>query len=290
MQFKKISTITVAAVSMTMMLTACSGSAADPQPTSESASEADPTDTSESGSVNADINLDKLNESVQAIQDLDLTKDVSADAGTDAADTSELSAAEESSSATVDTDTSSETSDTSDEAIPAGDYTPYGYADTYINGNDITVIPNGQLNASTVLLEDKDLGGFLDYVDSKVLEEGRTINRELCYGLLSTMLVDKELVPDQDSIEKYMMMALAIANNFHNLDVSIKDCCIDANNAADYKYTIKTSGREDIWVINYEKRTIYMNDGATEYVSDLFKDEYLAVWLMAIDDYYGISR
>ncbi len=261
MQFKKISTITVAAVSMTMMLTACSGSAADPQPTSESASEADPTDTSESGSVNADINLDKLNESVQAIQDLDLTKD-----------------------------TSSETSDTSDEAIPAGDYTPYGYADTYINGNDITVIPNGQLNASTVLLEDKDLGGFLDYVDSKVLEEGRTINRELCYGLLSTMLVDKELVPDQDSIEKYMMMALAIANNFHNLDVSIKDCCIDANNAADYKYTIKTSGREDIWVINYEKRTIYMNDGATEYVSDLFKDEYLAVWLMAIDDYYGISR
>jgi hypothetical protein len=31
-----------------------------------------------------------------------------------------------------------------------------------------------------------------------------------------------------------------------------------------------------------------MNDGATEYVSEMFKDEYLAVWLMAIEDYYGI--
>ena len=32
-----------------------------------------------------------------------------------------------------------------------------------------------------------------------------------------------------------------------------------------------------------------MNDGKTEYVSDLFKDEYLAVWLMAIEEYYGIK-
>jgi hypothetical protein len=31
-----------------------------------------------------------------------------------------------------------------------------------------------------------------------------------------------------------------------------------------------------------------MNDGKTEYVSGMFKDEYLAVWMVAIEDYYGL--
>ncbi len=301
-EVKKKPAITMTAVSLTMMLTACSGTT-NPQPASVNTPETDSADASESSAFDTDINLDALNESVQTIQNLDLTTDVSTEAGTDAAGDSEYSASEESSSATEDASSSatedasssaaedaySETSDTSDEVVPKGDYTPYSYADVYINGDDITVIPNGQLNASTVLFEDKELAGFLDYIDSKVLEEGRTINRELFYELLSTMLVDKDLVSDPVTIEKYMMMALAIANNFHNLDVSVKECCLDANNAADYNYTVKTSGREDIWLINYEKRTIYMNNGNTEYVSDLFKDEYLAVWLMAIEDYYGIN-
>ena len=32
-----------------------------------------------------------------------------------------------------------------------------------------------------------------------------------------------------------------------------------------------------------------MNNGGTEYVSDMFKDEYLAVWLMAVDEYFGLN-
>ena len=86
-----------------------------------------------------------------------------------------------------------------------------------------------------------------------------------------------------------MMMALAVANNFHDSNVKIKSCFIDANNAAEYRYNLTAYGAEDIWVANYQDRTFYMNDGATEYVSTMFKDEYLAVWLMAIDDYYGIQ-
>jgi hypothetical protein len=290
MHVKKISTITMTAISMAMLLTACGGGSSEPQPTSEISQDTESSDASDSGSVNADINLDALNESVQAIQDLDLTSGVSTEANSG-------DASEESGSTDTSEDVSTATEDTaveteaSDDSTPEGDYTPYSYTDVYRNGNDLTVIPNGQLNASTVLFENKDLGGFLDYVDSTVLEEGRTINREFFYGLLSTMLIDKELSSAQpESIEKYMMMALAIANNFHNLDVSVKDCYLNANNAAEYHYTVKTSGRDDIWIINYEKQTIYMNNGNTEYVSDMFKDEYLAIWLMSIEEYYGINQ
>ena len=145
---------------------------------------------------------DALNESVKAIQDLNLTGDVST-ASSDLGDSSADAKSNDTSAATEDTatedttaateTTAADTADASADSKPQGDYTPYSYTDVYRNGNDLTVIPNGQLNASTVLFENKDFAGFLDYVDSTVLEEGRTINRELFYGLLSTMLIDKEL-------------------------------------------------------------------------------------------------
>ncbi|MCR5283633.1 MAG: hypothetical protein K6E18_09705 [Lachnospiraceae bacterium] len=297
MHLKKATTITMTAISMAMMLTACGSGSSGSLPADESIQDEGTADTgsadtaSDSGSVNADINLDALNQSVQAIQDLDLTGNASSDTSTDSQSTAEETDPADAADASADTEAPTEdASESSEQGTPEGDYTPYSYTDVYRNGNDLTVIPNGQLNASTVLFEGKDLGGFLDYVDSTVLEEGRTINRELFYGLLSTMLVDKELsASNPNAIEKYMMMALAIANNFHNLDVSVKDCYLNANNAAEYHYTMKTPERDDIWLINYQDRTIFFNDGNTEYHSDLFKDEYLAVWLMSIEDYYGIK-
>ena len=155
----------------------------------------------------------------------------------------------------------------------------YSYADVYRDGNSLTVIPNGGLNGFTVLYSDKDLDGLLDYVDSTVLEEGRTINRDMFYKLLSTMLVDKDLASsDNDYIEKNMIMALAMANNFHDTPVDIKECHLDANNAADYVYKVNVYGKDDTWIVNYANRTVFWNDGATEYSSDMFKDEYLAYW------------
>jgi hypothetical protein len=47
--------------------------------------------------------------------------------------------------------------------------------------------------------------------------------------------------------------------------------------------------KDDTWVVNYRDRTMYMNDGKTEYVSQMFKNEYLAVWMVAIEDYYGLK-
>ena len=84
-------------------------------------------------------------------------------------------------------------------------------------------------------------------------------------------------------------MSLAMANNFHDMDVKINDCYLDANNAAEYRYHVTAYDKDDTWVINYRDRTMYMNDGKTEYVSQMFKDEYLAVWMVAIEDYYGLK-
>lgn len=211
----------------------------------------------------ADIDIDSLNEAADAIRDLDLSQDNS-DYDADSGNTKEAE----------------------DEKQTEGELTEYSYTDVVRAGNDITVTPNGGLNASTELYDGKDLGGFLDYVDDSVLEKGRTINRDLFYDLLATMLVDKDLSSDFDQIEKNMLMALAVANNFHDVDVKIIDCNLDANNAAEYRYNVNAFGTDDTWIVNYGDRTFYMNDGATEYHSDMFEDKYLAVWMVAIEEYY----
>ena len=223
--------------------------------------------------TDADIDLDALNKSVESIQDLDLGPVVD-----DASDP----VAEDSS------DPEKPAAEPADES--SSEVTKYSYADVTISGNDIKLVSNGGLNGSTVLYGDKDLNGFLDYVDSVVLEEGRTINRDLFYELLSFMLVDKKLVSDFDEIENNMFMALAVANNFHDTEVEIRECHLNADNAVDYHYYVTIYGKEDKWIVNYGDRTFFMNDGATEYVTEMFKNDYLAVWLMAIDDYYGIER
>ncbi len=165
----------------------------------------------------------------------------------------------------------------------------YSYTDVYRDGNDLTIISNGGLDSSTALFNDKKLGDFLDYVDSTVLEPGRTINRDLFYDMLAIMLVDKDLASSQTYIEKNLMMALTVSNDFHDTDVKIENCHLDANNAAEYKYKVKAEGKDDTWIVNYQNRSFYMNDGATEYTSDMFSDNTLAVWMVAIEEYYGIT-
>ena len=217
-----------------------------------------------------DINVDieGLDDAIESMESLDFSDSLDNDTGTD----------------DYDVITDDETTAVSD----AEEYA-YGYADVTIAGNDITIIPNGGLNGSTVLYGGKDLDGFLDYVDDTVLEEGRVINREFFYDLLSTMLVDSSMYPEFGDVESNMIMCLAMANNFHNIDVRVKEADLDANNAAEYHYQVKAENRDDTWIVNYADRTVYFNNGSTEYSSDMFKDEYLAYWMMAIEDYYGYS-
>ncbi len=267
----------VAVCALTAMLSACGSSqnsiSSEGNTTQPPAAGEETSESSTAKANDADIDLDKLNNSVETIKNLDINTDISIN-GSDK-DSAENTASEPAKPA-------------ADE--PKGEKTVYSYTDVYRSGDDLTLIPNGGMNGSTVLYGGKDLNGLLDYVDSTVLDEGRKINRDFFYDIMATMLVDKDLSSDFDRAEKHMIMALAVANNFHAMDVRVNDCYIDANNAADYHYNVTAYGKDDIWIANYENRTFYMNDGKTEYHSEMFKDEYLAIWMMAIDDYYGITR
>lgn len=273
--------VTTAILTAAVSLTGCKGDGPgtslkdDSNEVSSYSDNSGSTDTSTD--INADIDLDSLNKSVEAINDLkfDIGADTKADTNSESNDTES------------DTGKTGNSSD-SQANEPSGEKTVYSFTDVYANENDLTIIPNGGMNPSTVLYAGKDLKGFLDYVDSKVLEKGRTINRDFFYDMLAVMMVDKDLSSDADSIEKNLIMSLAMANNFHNMDVTINDCYLNAANAAEYRYHVTAYGKDDTWVVNYRDRTMYMNDGKTEYVSEMFKDEYLAVWMVAIEDYYGL--
>ncbi len=270
---KRVTAIVIAALMMAMTLAGCgsnSGNSLSNNLNDVSDKFEDAADDAEKDA--ADIDVDKLKKSADKIKDLDLTTDVST--GSDESDNEE--SVEES-----DSDNGS--------ATPKGDLKAYSFADVYQDGNDITVIPNGGLNANTELFSGKDLDGFLDYVDSEVLEAGRTINRDFFYDLLSINLIDKDLSSSTSYIMTNMMVCLAVANNFHDTDVRVNSCHLDSNNAADYHYNVTAYGKDDTWLVNYQDRTFYMNDGKTEYHSTMFNDEYLSVWLVAMEEYYGVS-
>lgn len=239
--------------------------------------------------TNTDIDIEALNKSVDSIKNLEFDTNVGTGSKSDGTGTdTDADAALESDYTGNDTGDNTG-SDTTQAAEPSGKKTVYSFTDAYVDGNDITIIPNGGMNSKTVLYGGKDLEGFLDYVDSDVLEKGRKINRDFFYDMLAIMMVDKDLSSDEQSIENNLIMSLAMANNFHDMDVKINDCYLDANNAAEYRYHVTAYDKDDTWVINYRDRTMYMNDGKTEYVSQMFKDEYLAVWMVAIEDYYGLK-
>ncbi|MCR5507320.1 MAG: hypothetical protein K6F34_01400 [Lachnospiraceae bacterium] len=234
----------------------------------------------------ADIDLDGLKEAAEKIGDLDLGGNSGIDHG------GQDGLGDDFGDDDLD-DNDSDEDDSEDagdkDGQGAGDLIKYSYADVYKNGNDLRVVPNGGLNGSTVLMKGKDLEGLLDYVESKVLEPGRTINRDFFYGQLAVMLVDEDMMSDTGYVEKSIMMALAVANNFHDTPVTIRECSLDAGHASDYHYEVTAYGKDDTWIIDYEARTVYFNNGKTEYSSDMFKDDYLAVWFVAIEDYYGIK-
>ena len=256
---------TVLALLMSMTVVACGDKKSDVSPVDDIDYSVD------EDALNTDIDLDAIKKSADAIKDLNLNVDLNNTAGSEEA--------------------TEEATEEGDKSVtePKGDKTVYSYADVYRDGNNLAVIPNGGLNSSTVLLGDKDLNGFLDYVDSKVLEPGRKINRDFFYDLMSVMLVDKDLSANEDYIEKHMMVALAVANNFHDTPVKINECDLDANNATDYVCKVTAYDKDDVWIFNFAQDSLYMNNGATEYVSDMFKDEYMAVWLMAMDEYFELN-
>ena len=157
----------------------------------------------------------------------------------------------------------------------------------YTDQDHVLVIPNGTVGDDTVLYNDKTLGGLCDYIDEKVLEEGRTINRPFLYDLVSVQIVDPTMVPGFEQFSRPMIYCLTIANEFHSIDVRIKDLNLDYNNINRQTFDVTSEGKEDSWIFDGSEKKFYLNGGSTEYTSSMFDAETLNVWSFVLEDYFG---
>ena len=173
----------------------------------------------------------------------------------------------------------------------SGDY-DYQYAFVNVKGSDdgkIYVYPNGTVNDETVLYNDKTLGGLCDYVDEKVLEKGRTINREFLYDLVALQVIDPELISDYTSFNYAMSYCLTIANEFYSIDVDVKDLILDNKEETKQVFDVVAAGKEDTWIFDGHEKKFYLNNGNTEYTSSMFDAQTMAVWSIALDEYFGAN-
>ena len=164
----------------------------------------------------------------------------------------------------------------------------YGFVNLkYTDQDHVLVIPNGTVGDDTVLYNNKTLGGLCDYIDEKVLEEGRTINRPFLYDLVSVQLVDLSMVPGYEQFSQPMLYCLTIANEFHSVDVRIRDLLLDYNDIVKQNFEVTAEGKEDTWILDGHEKKFYLNGGSTEYTSSMFDAETMAVWSVVLDEYFG---
>ena len=151
------------------------------KPVEETAEEVDAAVMDEAG--------DKLQEVEDSLSDTSLP-DVSAEVEESLPEAAEEIIEESESDASASEETASDSEEYDAE---------YAFANAKFDGDKIIVVPNGTVNDSTFIYEDKTLGGLCDYIDSNVLEEGRTINRDFLYDLISVEVIDPQLYQDYDS-------------------------------------------------------------------------------------------
>lgn len=185
----------------------------------------------------------------------------------------------------------SEASASEDAASGSEDYdASYAFANAKFDGDKIIVVPNGEVNDSTFIYEDKTLGGLCDYIDSTVLEEGRTINRDFLYDLISVEVIDPQLYQDYDSFSRTLYMSLSIANEFSTIDVDLKDMILDTTDQAKQVFEVNAEGKDTTWILDGHEYKFYLNDGSTEYTSSMFDSETLDVWSFVLDQYFEVEE
>lgn len=162
----------------------------------------------------------------------------------------------------------------------------YAFVSVKYDGNKTIIVPNGTVGDDTVLYNDKNLGGLCDYIDSKVLEDGRTINRKFLYGLVSVQIVDPQLMQSYDQFNRAMIYCLTIANEFYANDVTLVDVVLDAAENTKQSFDVLFDGKANTWILDGHENKFYLNDGATEYISTMFDAETMAVWSLVLDQYF----
>ena len=252
------------------------------KPVEETAEEVDAAVMDEAG--------DKLQEVEDSLSDASLP-DVSAEVEESLPEAAEEIIEESESEASASDDAESEANASDDAASGSEDYdASYAFANAKFDGDKIIVVPNGEVNDSTFIYEDKTLGGLCDYIDSTVLEEGRTINRDFLYDLISVEVIDPQLYQDYDSFSRTLYMSLSIANEFSTIDVDLKDMILDTTNQAKQTFEVTAEGKDTSWILDGHEYKFYLNDGSTEYTSSMFDPETLAVWSVVLDQYFEVEE
>ena len=252
------------------------------KPVEETAEEVDAAVMDEAG--------DKLQEVEDSLSDASLP-DVSAEVEESLPEAAEEIIEESESEASVSDDAESEANASDDAASGSEDYdASYAFANAKFDGDKIIVVPNGEVNDSTFIYEDKTLGGLCDYIDSTVLEEGRTINRDFLYDLISVEVIDPQLYQDYDSFSRTLYMSLSIANEFSTIDVDLKDMILDTTDQAKQVFEVNAEGKDTTWILDGHEYKFYLNDGSTEYTSSMFDPETLAVWSVVLDQYFEVEE
>lgn len=156
--------------------------------------------------------------------------------------------------------------------------------------------PNGKVNGSTCLRPGKDLEGLCDFIDSNVLEDGRKIDRDLLYDLVSVNIIDSSLIADDSNLENNLMFCLTFANEFSGQNIRVESCMYESDDPDLYYYDIRQGEDDyefDTWLVNISEGTLSMNYGETEYESagqyGMFSTDTLSIWMTVIDTYYEIG-
>ena len=252
------------------------------KPVEETAEEVDAAVMDEAG--------DELQEVEDSLSDTSLP-DVSAEVEESLPEAAEEIIEESESEASASDDAESEANASDDAASGSEDYdASYAFANAKFDGDKIIVVPNGEVNDSTFIYEDKTFGGLCDYIDSTVLEEGRTINRDFLYDLISVEVIDPQLYQDYDSFSRTLYMSLSIANEFSTIDVDLKDMILDTTDQAKQVFEVNAEGKDTTWILDGHEYKFYLNDGNTEYTSSMFDPETLAVWSVVLDQYFEVEK
>ena len=233
--------------------------------------------------------MDEAGDKLQEVEDS--LSDASAEVEESLPEAAEEIIEESESEASASDDAESEANASDDAASGSEDYdASYAFANAKFDGDKIIVVPNGEVNDSTFIYEDKTLGGLCDYIDSTVLEEGRTINRDFLYDLISVEVIDPQLYQDYDSFSRTLYMSLSIANEFSTIDVDLKDMILDTTDQAKQVFEVNAEGKDTTWILDGHEYKFYLNDGSTEYTSSMFDPETLAVWSVVLDQYFEVEE
>lgn len=175
-------------------------------------------------------------------------------------------------------ETSTETTETV-ESIDTG-----RYVDLNVDGTTITEIPY-----------DTDLFGYdhiipqvnisiEDYANVIVsaLDEGQPFDKELLRQM-AAVLIGGDNEADQigkSAVEADLLISAAIANEFAEDGIVVNSVSIDTSDTTvvtlDVTYT--TYEKEDTWILSLTPLSLKINGGNTEYESDMFSDNMIAIY------------